>query len=512
MKTTDVGGNGQSAGTAVRFTTEVIEENPYLQSPHYREHQERHVDSDNLHMSIEDEDGSAIELDEEVRKTKQRRRRLAIGAVAAMILVGLIGALALYSRRATRVEYGQSTKQREVITPPPNAASNSVRDIRTEQAIEEAQRLTVGKTQEVAGANPAKDSPKLTTNSETPFTVPSGFNEPVALTSNPTNTTTNSERVPTVAGSPASTSQNVEASRNETTFRSQRSSETSFYISERTAERTSAGQINLRVGTNTTAPTTTAVGLDPIVLPAFASMLPVRTIGALYTLRTGALARFELTRDIKGDGWEMKRGTILVGTSKGSDSDRAYVGIIGFIEPRSGKLVKLGGEVRGGDGGAGLKGKRRQLDSGWVRAFSRLGGAALDVTGALLSGRGRDTVIVSDGLRTRTINPVTDEISGLLGNELDRRQSRSFVEVLAGTPGYVMVTDLPSVIKGQEPVPDVNNDSLAGAGDVDAIRPTTGLSERELADLLANGSPEDIRSAMVRMSPEMRKIAAAVLR
>ena len=167
--------------------------------------------------------------------------------------------------------------------------------------------------------------------------------------------------------------------------------------------------------------------------------------------------------------------------------------------------------MRGGDGGAGLKGKRRQLDSGWVRVFSRLGSAALDVTGALVSGRSRDTVIVSDGLRTRTINPVTDEISGLLGSELDRKQSRSFVEVVAGTPGYVMVTDLPSVIKGKEPIPDVNNDSLAGVGDVDAIRPTTGLSERELADLLANGSPEDIRSAMPRMSPEMRKIAAAVL-
>ena len=80
-------------------------------------------------------------------------------------------------------------------------------------------------------------------------------------------------------------------------------------------------------------------------------MLPVRTIGALYTLRTGALVRFELTRDTKGNGWSMKRGTILVGTSKGSDFDRAYVSIMGFIDPQSGKLVKLGGDVRGGDGG-----------------------------------------------------------------------------------------------------------------------------------------------------------------
>ena len=52
----------------------------------------------------------------------------------------------------------------------------------------------------------------------------------------------------------------------------------------------------------------------------------------------------------------MKRGTILVGTSKGGEYDRAYVSIVGFIDPQSGKLVKLGGDVLGGDGGAGLKG------------------------------------------------------------------------------------------------------------------------------------------------------------
>ena len=249
-----------------------------------------------------------------------------------------------------------------------------------------------------------------------------------------------------------------------------------------------------------------------ITLPAFASMLPVRTIGALYTLRTGALVRFELTRETRGDGWSMKRGTILVGSSKGGDLDRAYVSLIGFIDPQSGKLVKLGGDLLGGDGAAGLKGKRRQLDGGWARALGGFISSALDVTGALLSGRGRDTVVISDGLRTRTINPVTDEISGVLGGELDRRQGRSFVEVVAGTPGYILVTDLPSVIDGTEATPELNSDTLASLTDVDATRLATGLSERELAELLANGSPEQIRAAMPRMSPEMRKIAAAVLR
>jgi hypothetical protein len=115
-------------------------------------------------------------------------------------------------------------------------------------------------------------------------------------------------------------------------------------------------------------------------------------------------------------------------------------------------------------------------------------------------------------LRTNTINPVTDEISGTLGNELDRRQSRSFVEVLAGTTGYVLITDLPTTIDTKEPIPDMSNDSLAVQTDVNATRPATGLSERELADLLSNGSPDQIREAMPRMSPQMRKIAEAVLR
>jgi len=222
--------------------------------------------------------------------------------------------------------------------------------------------------------------------------------------------------------------------------------------------------------------------------------------------------RFELIRETRGDGWSLKRGTILVGSSKGGDLDRAYVNLIGFIDPQSGKLVKLGGDLLGGDGAAGLKGKRRQLDGGWKRALGRVASSAVDVTGALLSGRGRDTVVISDGLRTKTINPVTDELSGVLGSELNRSQGQSFVEVVAGTPGYILVTDLPSVIEGKEATPEINNDNLAFLTDVDATRPARGLSERELADLLANGSPDQIRAAMPRMSPEMRRIAEAVLR
>jgi hypothetical protein len=240
-------------------------------------------------------------------------------------------------------------------------------------------------------------------------------------------------------------------------------------------------------------------------------MLPVRTIGGLYTLRSGALVRLELTRDIVGNGWSMMHGTILVGTTKGGEYDRAYVAIIGFIDPESGKFVKLAGDVLGGDGAAGLKGKSRQLDSRWTRILSQLGNAALTLTSAALGGRSNGTVIISDGARSPLINPVSDELNGLIGAQSDRNRRAGFVEVVAGTPGYVMVTDLPATIKGTEANSELDVKGLAALSDIDAVRPATGISEREFAELIANGSPEEIKAKLHRMSPEMRKIALAVL-
>jgi hypothetical protein len=207
----------------------------------------------------------------------------------------------------------------------------------------------------------------------------------------------------------------------------------------------------------------------------------------------------------------MKRGTILVGNTKGGEYDRAYVAIIGFIDPESDKFVKLGGDVLGGDGAAGLKGKSRQLDSRWTRILSQLGNAALSVTTAALSGRSNGTVIISDTARSPLINPVSEELNGVIGPQSDRNRRAGFVEIVAGTPGYVMVTDLPAAIKGTEAVAELDVQSLAALSDVDAVRPATGISEREFAELVANGSPDEIKARLPRMSPEMRKIALAVL-
>src|SRR6266446_5503457 len=116
---------------------------------------------------------------------------------------------------------------------------------------------------------------------------------------------------------------------------------------------------------------------DPsgIALPSFGSMLPVKSLGVLYTLRSGGLVRLELTRDVKGKGWSMARGTVLVGALRGAEYDRAFVSLVGFIDSESGRFVKITGDLLGSDGGVGIRGKKRKMSSGWSRALSRLGEA-----------------------------------------------------------------------------------------------------------------------------------------
>jgi len=65
-------------------------------------------------------------------------------------------------------------------------------------------------------------------------------------------------------------------------------------------------------------------------LPSFGSMLPVRSLGVIYTLRSGGLVRFELTRDVKGKGWLLPHGTVLVGALRGSEYDRAFISLVGL--------------------------------------------------------------------------------------------------------------------------------------------------------------------------------------
>src|SRR6266498_696962 len=225
-----------------------------------------------------------------------------------------------------------------------------------------------------------------------------------------------------------------------------------------------------------------------VPVPPFGVMLPVRTLGAIFTLRP-SLSRFALTRDLRGNGWAMRKGTILIGQQMGSQLDRAYVSLMGFIDPGTGKLVKLTGDALGADGAPGLRGKRKQLSSRWARILSRGASAAVTLGQAALS-RGGGTVINLPGV-------VSPEIQGLSPNLVNNRE---FVEVSAGSPAFILVTDLPKDTRGVDPKPTATD----GGG--------SSLGDEELAKLLTRGSSDAIRAALPRMTPQLRRIAEAVLR
>jgi hypothetical protein len=485
----------------------VAGENPYLQRVASEEKTARTAGG-NAAAETDDEEAAVLaEIAAEKTKRKQRRhRRFAQAFIAALLAASVVTALLIYRQRSTPVEYGLAANQPRTLPPPPNAGTTSGRDNRTEQALEQMQQLT-GENRSTrnlqAQATAARDG---TANSGTGTltNAPVDAEHPFDMPPNSSDATQNS----TTSGK---SSPPVSATTNEQPIRSQRNTETSLYVGERTEERTPPALRNSERSSSNPNPIKVSHTEPTVALPPFGSMLPVRTIGGLYTLRSDALARLELTRDMVGNGWSMKRGTILVGSTKGGEYDRAYVAIIGFIDPESGKFVKLGGDVLGGDGAGGLKGKSRQLDSRWTRILSQLGNAALSVTTAALGGRSNGTVVISDGARSSLINPVSAELNGVLGGPSDRNRRVGFVEIVAGTPGYVMVTDLPPSIKGTEASAELDVQSLAALSDVDAVRPATGISEREFAELIANGSPEEIKAKLHTMSPEMRKIALAVL-
>ena len=241
-----------------------------------------------------------------------------------------------------------------------------------------------------------------------------------------------------------------------------------------------------------------------VAVPPFGQMLPVRTMGVLYTLRSGGLARFELTREVKGNGWTMPRGTVLVGALRGAEFDRAYVSLVGFIDTESGRFVKISGDLLGSDGGAGIRGKRRKMSSGWSRVLSKLGEAGLSIAGAFAGSIGRRPIVINDALGSYG-GRVTSELD-LLG-----RDRNSFVEVAAGSSGYMMITELPDSVEGVDALSRLSGQDMEERSNVDQPRKGTGISERELAELIQSGNREQIRQALPRMTPEMRRIAEAVI-
>ncbi len=172
----------------------------------------------------------------------------------------------------------------------------------------------------------------------------------------------------------------------------------------------------------------------------FGSLLTVRLIGAIYTLRnSGGVVRMELTQPIVGKGYSYPAGTTLIGNLRGGESVRAFVNIIGLIDPVSGELVKFTGELLGTDGASGIPGNRKRVTGKWTRFFRGIKDTAGSILGSVGSFRSGGTVVISEPLRRGSEKLSEDTSQSLFGNEPED----TFLEVLAGTTGYVLVTQLP---------------------------------------------------------------------
>lgn len=224
----------------------------------------------------------------------------------------------------------------------------------------------------------------------------------------------------------------------------------------------------------------------------FGTLLPIRFLGAVYTLRaSGGLVRMELTRSVSGKDYSFPAGTVLVGSLRGSEIRRAFISVVGLIDPNTGGLIKFEGEVMGNDGASGITGRRRQVKGIWSRVFGGLAQAGAVALGAIGNRRSGGTIVISE-----STSKVSDELSGLIGS--NRNREDEFIEISAGTTAFVLVTDLPD---------EVSNTEKLGQNSKTA----TGLTESELADLFSEGSKEKIRAALPRMTPQFRQLAEKVL-
>jgi hypothetical protein len=411
----------------------------------------------------EEELGKSDEaLDQARHRASRRRRRWAGFAIFALLIVA--SGLMLWSMFGDR---GKTKIDLQVRDPRKTNSGSPGSDDVTAQAIAEIR----------AAASPAPAIPAVAAGSNTPVTVP--LETPRATDTKPADQTADTTAAAKTRGGIAST-RNPEKSIRCALVPGAKESLT---MTTPAAHSQSVSQpIEERAGPTLARPALLLKDKQ-VAVPSFGTMLPVRTLGSLFTLRP-SLARFELTRDTKGDGWNLKRGTVLVGQQQGSQYDRAYITLTGFIDPDSGKLIRINGDLLGADGAPGLKGKRRQIHSRWTSVLGRTATSAVNLGQAALS---RGTAIYMP-------NPISPELNGLSsGNQ------REFVEIAAGAPAYVIVTDLPKTGVGVDAQPFADGRNSL-------------LSDEEMADLLSTGSPEKIRAAMPRMSPELRRVAEMALK
>lgn len=220
--------------------------------------------------------------------------------------------------------------------------------------------------------------------------------------------------------------------------------------------------------------------------PPLGSLLPVTLLGGLSTIVDNGIVRFQLQREVGGRNWKLSQGTIFIGRVSGSDQNRGYVRIIGYLTEND-ELVPLSATLTGSDGFPGLVGERRRLDSRWASIFSKLANAGLSLGQSVLISRSRGGVFV----------PVSSLPQDIFSSEVATLQptarKKEFVQVLAGANGYLLVDQLPEA---------KTIDTLPSSAPSDSQT----ITEAELAELVENFDPDRIRRAIPRMPPQIRSL------
>ena len=78
------------------------------------------------------------------------------------------------------------------------------------------------------------------------------------------------------------------------------------------------------------------------------------------------------------------------------------------------------------------------------------------------------------------------------------------------TVASVMIDD-GGIFQGVDAVTEMPAERIEEYADVSKPKPSLGISEEELSHLMGEGTADEIRAALPRMSPEMRRVAEAVL-
>ena len=210
----------------------------------------------------------------------------------------------------------------------------------------------------------------------------------------------------------------------------------------------------------------------------FGTLLPVRTIGAVHTLLQSALARLELTQTVKGEGWVLPAGTVIVGQVSQGIGNRVNITPRGFI--MNDRFYQLQGEISGTDGGIGLLGDQKTIGGKWYRPLLQVADKLQQTFNTWLAGKGGGNI-------TNIQIPTVAQVA-----EINPNQSVQYVAVKPNATGYLLITQLPS---NQESFSDSGNSIQSLNAIPSSIQ---GLSVEDVNNILASGNEQAIQTILNR--------------